>query len=92
MDQLNSIAQVVYPEKRVIMEVGDIIVPSTPGYGLRSGGSDYGIAIIVQVEPPVAVSLETDMRWSSTIDRENFAAVGKAKQEIIDKCMRRLEC
>lgn len=86
---LEDIMDKKYDEARVVMEVGEIIVP-TPGYNLRSGCDAYDFAIVIQVEPLIAVSEETDMRWESTIDRENYKAIGKANAEAVEACMRRL--
>lgn len=87
---IHSVMAELYKEPRIISQVGEVVVPVTPGYGLRSGGSAYEFAIIVSVEPLVGVSEETDMRWGSTIDLENFKAIGMARPEHIDQCKRRL--
>lgn len=88
---LETVLQTKYDQPREITQVGDVVVAVTPGYGLRSGGEAYDFAIIVQIEPKiVGVSEQTDMRWGSTIDTENFKAIGLATEEAVRKCMVRL--
>jgi len=73
-----------------MLEVGDVVVPSSDQVILHSGCSLYSHAIVVQVEPFVLVSEESDMRWSSTVEPTDFVVVGVAKPEVLEKCMRRL--
>jgi hypothetical protein len=72
------------------MEVGDVVVPSNKQQPLQSGCSLYSHAIVVQVDPFVLVSEESDMRWESTVEKEQFVPVGVAKPDILERCMRRL--
>lgn len=71
------------------MNVGDI-VRRKDGQNLRSGGSSYGAAVVVQVTPLVLVSEETDMRWESTVQDVAFEVVGQTTQEHLKKCLKRL--
>ena len=73
-----------------MLEVGDVVVPSSDQIQLTSGCSLYSHAIVVQSEPLVLVSEQSDMRWESTIDPTDFVAVGVAKPEVLDRCMKRL--
>lgn len=71
-------------------EVGDVVQANrnTP---LHCGSGIYTHAIVVQSEPLVLVSEETDMRWSATVDELYLEKIGVAKPEVLEKCMRRLE-
>lgn len=73
------------------MKVGDIVIPNDPAYPLRSGSSAYTHAIVVQEQPLVLVSEESDMRWESTVKPDKLKVIGVAKQEQLEICMRRLE-
>ena len=71
------------------MEIGDLVVTNSEQDPLRSGCSLYSHAVVIQVEPLVIVSKESDMRWGSfTADR--LAVIGKASDEDLAKCMKRL--
>lgn len=73
------------------MKVGDIVIPNDPAYPLRSGSDAYTHAIVVQEQPLVLVSEESDMRWESTVKPDKLKVIGVAKQEQLEICMRRLE-
>ena len=65
------------------------IVEAQEGYELRSGGSAYDCAIVVSVEPFIMVSRDADMKWV-TKKKENYTPVGMASEEVLAKCMSRL--
>jgi len=73
------------------MKVGDIVIPNDPAYPLRSGSGAYTHAIVIQEQPLVLVSEESDMRWESTVKPDKLKVIGVAKQEQLEICMRRLE-
>lgn len=70
--------------------VGDIVEPADPKYPLVSGGSRYDFAIVVQVSPLVLVSEHADMRWESTVQDREFRVIGKASDDLLARCMKRL--
>ncbi|EII3125385.1 hypothetical protein [Vibrio parahaemolyticus] len=71
--------------------VGDVVEPIKPDYQLASGCSRYDNAVVVSVEPFVLVSHGADMRWQSTVKREQFKIVGKVEGEALEACTKRLE-
>jgi hypothetical protein len=74
-----------------MFEVGDVVVPdqSSSDFPLHSGCGVYTHAIVIQVEPFVIVSEESDMKWGNT-NSDNFIRMGKAEPEVLKRCMRRL--
>ena len=72
-----------------MLKVGEIVSPIGL-HQLRSGCSVYDVAVVVQSDPLVLVSTGTDMRWESSINPENFHAVGVATDEQLTRCMSRL--
>jgi hypothetical protein len=70
--------------------VGDIVTNTDPQRPLVSGSQWYDCAIVVQTKPLVLVSEEADMRWESTIQNREFSIIGKADEETIKHCMKRL--
>lgn len=72
-----------------MLEVGDVVIPVSDRYELVSGCCVYSHAIVVQSDPLVLVSEQSDMRWGS-IESTDFVAVGIAKQEVLKMCMGRL--
>lgn len=71
--------------------VGDVVEPIKPDYQLASGCGRYDSAVVVSVEPFVITSHAADMRWQSTVKREQFKIVGKVEGEALEACMKRLE-
>ncbi|MBT2909660.1 hypothetical protein PL84_03570 [Vibrio anguillarum] len=71
--------------------VGDVVEPIKHDYQLASGCGRYDSAVVVSVEPFVLVSHAADMRWQSTVKREQFKIVGKVEGEALEACMKRLE-
>lgn len=59
------------------LSVGDVVI-GINGYTLASGAGRYTDAIIVSIEPLVAVSREGDMLWRATIDNSKLATVRPA--------------
>lgn len=66
------------------------IVARKDGNHLRSGASAYEDAVVVQSDPLVLVSRETDMRWKSTVRDVEFVRIGAASKEQLERCMCRL--
>ncbi|WP_072669770.1 hypothetical protein [Vibrio injensis] len=73
------------------LNVGDVVAPIKPDYQLASGCGRYDSAVVISVEPFVITSHAADMRWQSTVKREQFKIVGKVEGEALDKCMKRLD-
>ncbi|MEB5557010.1 hypothetical protein GOP97_14675 [Vibrio cholerae] len=73
------------------LNVGDVVAPIKADYQLASGCGRYDSAVVVSVEPFVLVSHASDMRWQSTVKREQFKIVGKVEGEALEACMKRLE-
>ncbi|HAS6095351.1 TPA: hypothetical protein I7145_11955 [Vibrio vulnificus] len=70
--------------------VGDVVAPIKPDYQLASGSGRYESAVVVSVEPFVLVSHASDMRWQSTVKREQFKIVGKVEGDDLARCLTRL--
>lgn len=57
---------------------------------LRSGSGAYPYAICVQTQPQIVlISPEGDMRWSTTIEKENLQIIGTANNKEMDTAMKR---
>ena len=69
---------------------GDVVKPVGHGYALRSGGQQYGSAVVVQSNPLVLVSAEADMRWESTVEPEKLQRCGTADPQTLKRCTARL--
>jgi hypothetical protein len=69
-------------------EVGDVVIPKV-GANLCSGSMAYSSAVCVQADPFVLVSHGADMRWSSTVQRENFMPIGKASEAVLKRLQKR---
>lgn len=81
---------VFYQEKSTKeIEVGDFVCKKNGGC-LRSGSEAYSFAVVISVEPFVLCSEEADMRWSSTVTKEEFRVIGKASQSKLENCLKRL--
>ncbi|EPP5809476.1 hypothetical protein ACUT0J_001821 [Vibrio vulnificus] len=72
------------------LNVGDVVAPIKPDYQLASGCGRYESAVVVSVEPFVLVSHASDMRWQSTVKREQFKIVGKVEGDDLARCLTRL--
>ena len=73
------------------MKVGNIVKPTKEsGFILACGSGWYSEAVVISEEPFVLTSLESDMRWESTIKKEDFEVIGKADKATMKKCNRRL--
>ncbi len=70
------------------IEVGDVVV-AQGGFILHCGSGIYDCAICISVDPLILVSVETDMRWSTTITTSDVKSLCKADPDIVEKCMRR---
>lgn len=73
------------------LKVGDIVQPTTTsGFHLRSGAEAYTEAVVISETPFIITSLEGDMKWEATIQKEYFEVVGEADPETLSRCQRRL--
>lgn len=74
------------------MKRGDLVASTNPGYPLRSGCEQYDCAVVMQVEPLILVSEESDMKWSCLSDEAKsfLQVIGQADEEAITRCMRRM--
>jgi hypothetical protein len=73
------------------MSIGSIVKPKNPEFNpLRSGGSAYGAAIVISMEPFVIVSEQADMRWG-TKEASSMEVFGKATDEQLAVAMTRLD-
>ena len=73
------------------MKVGNIVKPTKEsGFILACGSGWYSEAVVISEEPFVLTSLESDMRWESTIKKEDFQVIGEADKATFKKCNRRL--
>jgi len=78
-------------EARSSMKVGEFVTyASGSGRYLHSGSETYSRAVVISVDPLIAVSEEADMRWCSTLKPEHMVVIGVAPQEVLEKCMSRL--
>jgi hypothetical protein len=80
---------IFYDELRKEIEAGDIVCKKNGSY-LRGGAEVYHYGIVICIEPFILCSADSDMRWSSTITKEEFRVVGKASQARLTKCLKRL--
>lgn len=72
------------------MRVGDFVEPKHP-HVLRSGCSQYSRAVVVSIDPFVLVSEHADMKWSSTVKKENFIQTGDSMEDgPLEQCLDRL--
>lgn len=72
-----------------VFRVGDIVTP-VGDHQLYSGCERYEDAVVVRVEPFALCSRESDMLWECTVKMKNFAVTGRASDEMLAKCMRRI--
>src|SRR5579859_3175108 len=63
------------------INVGDVVVPATPGSPLRSGASWYPFAICVATDPLVLISEEGDMKWGVNLPDIPLRPAGRATPE-----------
>ena len=87
MSVRNDVDQILMDQP---MNIGDLVVPVSDEYQLRSGCSYYSGAVVVSLDPFVLVSTLGDMRWGCTVKRENFYTVGQAEPATLKRCMRRI--
>lgn len=69
-------------------EVGDLI-EAIPPWALACGSGLYRRAVLVSIEPFVAVSEEGDMMWNTNIRPEKVRRIGKAFSEVFEVAMKR---
>jgi hypothetical protein len=80
------------------MGVGSIVVPvdfnkralKAPSVPDTVVMPDYGFAIVVSMSPFTLVSERGDMRWQTTVNPTDFRAVGKASDDAMVVCNKRL--
>lgn len=70
--------------------VGDVVEPIKPDYQMASGCGRYDSAVVISVEPFVITSHDADMRWQSTVKREQFKIVGTVEGDDLARCLTRL--
>jgi len=80
----------VHPHCSSAFEVGDLVEAIYP-YQLACGSGIYPRAVLVSVDPLVAVSESGDMLWRATISPENVRRIGKAFPDVLAVVMRRFE-
>lgn len=71
------------------MSQGAIVRPISAAESLRSGGAEYGAAIVLSVDPFVLVSEEGDMRWGLK-EAKNFAVVSRVTPHGLSQVIHRL--
>ncbi len=69
-------------------EIGDL-VEAIPPWALACGSGRYPRAVLVSVEPFVAVSEQGDMMWNTTIKPEKVRRIGKALPEVFAVALKR---
>ncbi len=72
------------------MKVKDIVVPIN-GHVLRSGSSSYDCAVVASLDPFVLISEEGDMKWSATVEKENFVSQGVATRKVWRNVRKRIK-
>ena len=72
------------------MKVKDVVVPINNTV-LRSGCSFYDKAVVASVEPFVLISEEGDMKWSATVEKENFEVIGVANRKTWRNVQKRIK-
>ncbi len=73
------------------MKVGDIVASRGPEiFVLHSSCHYYPHAIVIQENPLILVSEEGDMKWEATIKPEYFKVLGKASEDVLKNCLKRL--
>lgn len=70
-------------------KVGELVVPASPSYALRSGAEAYLFAVVVSVDPFVLVSEYGDMRWQATVRPSFFNVIGQATSNQLERAMAR---
>jgi len=71
-------------------EVGDLIEAILP-YRLACGSGIYPRAVLVSVDPFVAVSEAGDMLWRATISPKKVKRICRASPEVLVVAMKRFE-
>ncbi len=69
-------------------EVGDLVEAIFP-YRLACGSGIYPRAVLVSIDPFVAVSEQGDMLWNTTIKPEKVRRIGKAFPQVLSIAMKR---
>lgn len=86
--ELGNVGEVV--EEETNFEVGDLI-EAIPPYSLACGSGIYPRAVLVSIDPFMAVSEAGDMLWQATISPEKVKRIGKALPESLDIAMDRFK-
>lgn len=91
-DDLTKLLVKESDDRALQISVGNIVAPIYPNANpLRSGAEWYLDAVVVQMEPFVLVSRETDMMWCVSVKAEDYKVIGQASEEMLKACMKRLE-
>ena len=69
------------------MEIGDVVIPRDPKDFCHTG-TCYSHAIVINNDPIILVSEDTEMRWQY-ITEDKVMVVGTAKPSVLLKCYRR---
>lgn len=74
------------------IKVGDVVTPTgDSNFTLHCAISRYHVAVVISLEPFVLTSLSADMRWESTVKKEDFRKTdNEINDETLKNCMRRL--
>ena len=74
------------------IKVGSTVKPTREsGEELTSGSNLYHHAVVINLDPFILVSEESDMMWRRTIKIEDFEYEGCVSDDILLNCMRRDE-
>lgn len=71
------------------MKPGDIVT-TLGDKVLASGAARYDCAVVISMTPFILTSLASDMRWSATVQPDQFAVSGQADAATLARCLRRL--
>lgn len=72
-------------------EIGSIVKPTKEsGYVLACGSGWYSEAVVISDEPFILTSIEADMKWQATIKKENFELIGNVNEDVLNRCLKRL--
>lgn len=68
-----------------------LLVARKDAHYLRSGAQSYSRAVVASVDPFILISEEGDMLWCSTVQREDFSAIGTADEATMEIVNARLK-
>lgn len=73
------------------MNVGDVVIPRDPRNVLACGSGIYTHAICASIKPFVLISEHGDMRWSATIEIDEYLPLCQADRKIRKIVAKRLK-